>query len=339
MPRLALFAMLLAVPVSVLAGCLAGPYPVPWQAVLGILAGGREYDPAFVTVVVQMRFFRVILAWLVGAGLAMSGVAFQGVLKNPLAEPFTLGVSGGAAFGAAMALGLGWNLGWAGAAFFPGLSVVPLCALAGSLLALAAALALSRGAGGASRETLVLAGIVVSAFLSACISLFKALNEESTASIVFWIMGGFQGRGATDVWLYLPYFGLGTLVVWRYSRELDVLALGEAQAVQLGVDAARVRVRLLAAASIMAGAAVSVCGVIGFVGLAVPHLVRLAFGASSRGLLALSGMLGGTLLVWSDIVARTILPGGAELPVGVVTALLGGPFFLFLLKRRAGNGS
>jgi len=339
MPRLALFAMLLAVPVSVVAGCLAGPYPVPWRAVLGILAGGREYDPAFVTVVVQMRFFRVILAWLVGAGLAMSGVAFQGVLKNPLAEPFTLGVSGGAAFGAAMVLGLGWNLGWAGAAFFPGLSVVPLCALAGSLLALAAALALSRGAAGASRETLVLAGIVVSAFLSACISLFKALNEESTASIVFWIMGGFQGRGATDVWLYLPYFGLGTLVVWRYSRELDVLALGEAQAVQLGVDAARVRVRLLAAASIMAGAAVSVCGVIGFVGLAVPHLVRLAFGASSRGLLALSGMLGGTLLVWSDIVARTILPGGAELPVGVVTALLGGPFFLFLLKRRTGNGS
>ncbi len=198
---------------------------------------------------------------------------------------------------------------------------------------------LGRSAGGASRETLVLAGIVVSAFLSACISLFKAINEESTASIVFWIMGGFQGRGLADVWLYLPWFGLGTLVVWRYSRELDVLSLGDAQAVQLGVAASRVRVLVLAGASLMAGAAVSVCGVVGFVGLAVPHLARLAFGSSSRGLLAWSGLLGGTLLVWSDIVARTILPGGAELPVGVVTALLGGPFFLFLLRKKVGGGA
>jgi len=334
MPRLALFAMLLIAPLTVLAGCLAGPYPAPWSAVLGILAGGREYDPAWV-MVVQMRFYRSLLAWLVGAGLAMSGVAFQGVLRNPLAEPFTLGVSGGAAFGAALAMGLGYT----GATLIPGLSMVPVWALAGALAALGAALVLARGAGGTSRETLVLAGIVVSAFLSACISLFKALNEESVTSVVFWIMGGFQGRGAADVWLYLPYFGLGTLVVWFYSRELDVLALGQAQAVQLGVDAARVRVRILAAASVMAGAAVSVCGVIGFVGLAAPHLARLGFGGGARRQLAVSGMLGGTLLVWSDIVARTILPGGAELPVGVVTALLGGPFFLFLLRKKAGGGA
>jgi iron complex transport system permease protein len=326
--------MLLIGPLTVLAGCLAGPYPAPWSAVLGILAGGREYDPAWV-MVVHMRLYRSVLAWLVGAGLAMSGVAFQGVLRNPLAEPFTLGVSGGAAFGAALAMGLGYT----GATFIPGLSMVPVWALAGALAALGAALVLARGAGGTSRETLVLAGIVVSAFLSACISLFKALNEESVTSVVFWIMGGFQGCGAADVWLYLPYFGLGTLVVWFYSRELDVLALGQAQAVQLGVDAGRVRVRILAAASVMAGAAVSVCGVIGFVGLAAPHLARLGFGGGARRQLAVSGMLGGTLLVWSDIVARTILPGGAELPVGVVTALLGGPFFLFLLRKKAGGGA
>ncbi len=333
--RLLTFLLIAAVPVSVLAGCLAGAYPVPWRAVLGILGGGEGYDAKWVTVVVEMRLYRVILAWLVGAGLAMSGAAFQGALRNPLAEPITLGVSGGAAFGAAVAIGLGWTGSW----LVPGMSIVPLCALAGALAALGAALMLGRSAGGASRETLVLAGIVVSAFLSACISLFKAINEESAASIVFWIMGGFQGRGLADVWLYLPWFGLGTLVVWRYSRELDVLSLGDAQAVQLGVAASRVRILVLAGASLMAGAAVSVCGVVGFVGLAVPHLARLARGSSSRGLLAWSGLMGGTLVVWSDIVARTILPGGAELPVGVVTALLGGPFFLFLLRKKTGGGA
>lgn len=326
--------MLLITPLTVVAGCLAGPYPAPWSAVLGILAGGKEYDPAWV-MVVHMRLYRSVLAWLVGAGLAMSGVAFQGVLRNPLAEPFTLGVSGGAAFGAALALGLGLT----GSAWGPGVSFVPVCAMAGAFLALGAALVLSRGAGGSSRESLVLAGIVVSAFLSACISLFKALNEESVASVVFWIMGGFQGRGAADLWLYLPYFAIGAFVVWRYSRELDVLSLGGTQAAQLGVDASRVRVRVLAAASCMAGAAVAVCGVIGFVGLAVPHLARMGFGGDTRRLLAVSGVLGGTLLVWSDIVARTILPGGAELPVGVVTALLGGPFFLFLLRGRRGGAA
>jgi iron complex transport system permease protein len=198
-------------------------------------------------------------------------------------------------------------------------------------------LALGRaGAGsidGLRRETLVLAGIVVSTFLSALISLLKSLDEESVASIVFWIMGSFQGRGFEHVELAWPYMAVGLgLVLWR-ARELDLLALGEGQARLLGLDAGRSRLWLLVGASLLSGAAVAVSGVIGFVGLVVPHLLRLVLGAGHRTLLPASALLGGLLLLWSDVLARSILPGGAELPVGVVTALLGGPFFCLLLGR------
>ena len=316
---------------------LCGSYPIPARDVLGIIAGavgwpvGHEADPTWTVVVLDLRLSRICLSWLVGAALAVSGVVFQGILRNPLADPFTLGVSTGAAFGASVAIycGLGGAL-----AHFAALDALPLAALAGALLALAAVILLSRVGGYLRRETLVLAGIVVATFLSALISLIKSLDEESVANIVFWIMGTFQGRGWAHVILFIPYFVLALLVIWRYSRELDILSLGETQARQLGMNAGRVRLILLVAASLVAGAAVSVAGVIGFVGLVVPHVVRLIQGAEHRPLLLTSGLLGGFLLLWSDVLARTILPGGAELPVGVVTALLGGPFFCFLLRRK-----
>ena len=327
--------------VSVFIANLFGPFHIPAKDVFSIILSGMGLsdavpaEPTWSVVVLDLRLSRVILSWLVGAALAISGTVYQGILQNPLADPFTLGVSTGAAFGASLVI----YFGLGGALFsMTGLDVLPLAALAGALLALTAVVMLSRVGGYLRRETLVLAGIVVATFLSALISLIKSLDEDSVANIVFWIMGSFQGRTWGHTLLFLPYFIIGLLVIWRYSRELDILSLGEVQARQLGVNSGRIRMVLLVGASLTAGAAVAVSGVIGFVGLVVPHLVRMIQGAEHRPLLVTAGLLGGLLLLWSDVLARTILPDGSELPVGVITALLGGPFFCLLLRRKAREG-
>jgi len=336
-----LAALAFAVLASVVLACGVGSFPAtPGETLRALLqaagfAAGAPVDPGLAVVIVDIRLARVVLAGITGASLAIAGAAFQGVLRNPLADAFTLGVSGGAAFGASLAI----LSGLAGAAALSGDDrALPACALAGALAALVLVLGLSRAGGGPlsslRRETLVLAGIVVSTFLSALISLLKSLDEESVSSIVFWIMGSFQGRGFEHAQLAWPYMLLGAgLVLWR-ARELDVLSLGETQARMLGLDAGRSRLWLLLGASLLSGAAVAVSGVIGFVGLVVPHLVRLALGAGHRRLLPASALLGALLLIWSDVLARSVLPGGAELPVGVVTALVGGPFFCLILARK-----
>jgi iron complex transport system permease protein len=319
------------------AACLAGAYPAsPLEVArvlgraLGLPLAGPD-NPALTAVILDLRLWRGVLAYGVGAALAVAGGVFQGVLRNPLADPFTLGVSGGAAFGAAVSLSLGL------AAASGRLLATPLCALAGAGAALGAVLALSRLGGGMRRETVVLAGIVTATFLSALLSLVKALNEESVAGIVFWIMGGFQGRGKTELVLFAPCFLVGVALVRLYIRELDILLLGETQARQLGVPAGRARLILLTGASLLTAGAVAVSGVIGFVGLLAPHACRRLYGAAHGRLLVHSALCGGALLVLSDLAARTILPGGAELPVGVVTALFGGPFFCMLLLSRPGR--
>lgn len=304
-----------------------------------ILAGlGFNLDPdldsTWVVVVFNIRLSRICLSLLVGMALAVAGTVFQGILRNPLADPFTLGVSTGAAFGGSLALFLGF-----GSTTVLGLGLLPLGSLAGALAALFAVIALGRINGQVRRDTMILAGIVVATFLSALISLIKSLNEESVASIVFWVMGSFQGRSWTHVAFALPYMVGGLVIIWFYSRELDILAMGDTQARQMGVHSDRVRLRLMIGASLLTAGAVSVSGVIGFIGLVMPHLIRMTIGAEHRRLLILSALLGGLALLWSDVVARILLPGGEELPVGVVTALMGGPFFCFLLKRRkVGSG-
>jgi iron complex transport system permease protein len=281
-------------------------------------------------VVLDLRLPRVLLALCSGAGLAVAGAVFQGILRNPLADPFTLGVSGGAAFGAALAI----SLGLAGAVAGFG---IPLAAFAGAIVALAAVLALGRVSGGLDRNTLILAGVVVSALLAALIALIKALDEASVTGIVFWIMGSFQGRGWGELLLLLPGLCGGCLLAFALTGPLDLLSLGDSTARHLGLNARRVRLLLLLAAGAVTASCVAVSGIIGFVGLIVPHLCRLILGAGHKRLLPASALCGALLLLWSDVAARTLLPGGVELPVGVVTALLGGPFFCFLLGR--GHGS
>ena len=283
-------------------------------------------------VVADLRLPRALLSLAAGAGLAVSGAVFQGILRNPLADPFTLGVSGGAAFGAALAI----SLGLTGA--FMGFGL-PLAAFAGAAAALGAVLALGRIGGGLRRETLVLAGVVVSAFLAALIALVKALDEASVTGIVFWIMGSFQGRGWTEAALLAPGLFIGCAVSFLLWREMDMLSLGDRTARHLGLSAARTRLFLLLAAGGITASCVAVSGIIGFVGLIVPHLCRLILGAGHRQTLPAAALCGGLLLLWSDTAARAVLPGGVELPVGVITALLGGPFFCFILGKKLGRSA
>jgi iron complex transport system permease protein len=333
----AILALSLALVVSVALATGIGRMDISWQTVAEVILGKLGFptpalDRTTEVVIWGIRLSRVILAGLVGASLATAGVVFQGLLLNPLADPFTLGVSTGAAFGVALLVMLG-----VGGSFL-GLSPLPLAALVGALGAMAAVLVLSREKGSLRKETLILAGIVVSTFLSALISLVKSLDEESLSAIVFWIMGSFSGRGWIHVGFLIPYAVAGLILAAGHHRELDILALGEEQSHHLGVSVSKVRLKLLLGASLLTAGAVAVSGVIGFVGLVVPHLVRILAGPSHGRLLVLSAFTGALILIWADVVARVLLAGGQELPVGVVTALLGGPFFFYLLKSRRSRG-
>jgi iron complex transport system permease protein len=335
---LGLVALSLALLVSVALATGIGRMDIGWRTVAAVALGKLGFpvhalDRTTEVVIWDIRLSRVMLSGLVGACLATAGVVFQGLLLNPLADPFTLGVSTGAAFGVALLVMLG-----VGGSFL-GLSPLPLGALLGALGAMGAVLVLSRESGGRIRkESLILAGIVVSTFLSALISLVKSLDEESLSAIVFWIMGSFSGRGWIHVGFLLPYAIAGLALAAAYHRELDILAMGEEQSHHLGVAVSKVRMLLLLSASLLTAGAVAVSGVIGFVGLVVPHLVRVLAGPSHGRLLVLSAFTGALIVIWADVVARILLAGGQELPVGVVTALLGGPFFFYLLKSRRTRG-
>ncbi len=312
-----------------------GPFHIPYETIWRIWispidpSAGRGIDDTVRYIAVHVRLGRVCLALTVGGALALAGAVYQGVLLNPLADPFTLGTSAGAAFGASLYILLGWGSGFLG-----GVSLLPVAAFAGALGALYLVYMLGRIDGRLHPATLVLAGIIVSTFLSAWISLLKSLNEDSVSTIVFWILGSFSGKSWTEVVLVFPYLLAGGAAILYYARELDILSLGDIQAQQLGVDVARVRFRLLLAASLITAAAVAVSGIIGFVGLVTPHLVRLAMGPRHRRLLPAVLLAGGLLVLLSDTLARSALPSGEEIPVGVVTAILGGPFFCFLLMHR-----
>lgn len=320
--------------------CLPGPLPLSAREVFHALAvdfgfSTAPQDSAQLLVVNQIRLARVCLSALCGGALAVAGVALQGVLRNPLADPFTLGISAGAACGASLAIALaGSRLRLLGLLGLSQAGLVAPAALAGALLALCGALWLGRGQGSFSRESVILAGIAVAAFLGALVALIKALNEESVTSIVFWIMGSLQGRGWDSLPLLLGTLVPGLLAVALGWRALDVLSLGDEQAAQLGLNVGRARFWLLAGASCMTAGCVAVAGVIGFVGLVVPHVLRLLLGAGHGPLLTGAFFGGGILLIWADVLARSVLDGGQELPVGVVTALLGGPFFAMLVRRR-----
>lgn len=291
-----------------------------WNGLWGTV---ENIDPLYQSVILEVRLPRILTALSVGFGLAVAGTVFQGLLLNPLADPFTLGVSSGAAFGAALALLLGLS--------FLGPASLPLTAFAGAVLTLLAVIRMAGRDGELAPTNLILSGVIVSAILSAGISFIKYMADERVAAIVFWLMGSFVSRTWTDAALTGTVSLLGFAVCLHFARDLNIMSLGMRSARSLGVDTGRVRLILLLTASLMSAVCVSVSGVIGFVGLIMPHLMRLAIGPDNRWLLPASGLGGAFLLLGADTLSRAVLPN--EVPIGVLTALIGGPVFCWLFSR------
>ncbi len=286
----------------------------------------RSPDDVQAAIFLDLRLSRAVLAFLVGAALALSGAVLQGYFRNPMADPFVVGVSSGASLGAVVASALGFEaaaFGFSGPgllAFLSGLGIVSLV------------YALSLRRGGFKVETILLTGIAAGALASALTSFFLFMRSDSYDQAVFWLLGSFQladwGQAATIG----PWVAAGLLASLWLARDMDLLALGDETAQALGCPVRRVRKAFLGISALLAALAVAVSGVIGFVGLVVPHWVRIIIGPSHRALFAASALAGGTFLLYCDLLARNLL--AAELPIGVITAAVGAPFFLYLLHKK-----
>ena len=279
------------------------------------------------TIVWDFRLARALLAAITGAALGGAGAAFQGLFRNPLADPFVIGASSGAALGATLAITLGWSFA------FLNFRPVPLAAFAGALLAVGLAYLISQVNGQVTIMTLLLAGTALSSLFAAGVSLLMIFSGEDMVNVYYWLLGGFAGRSWDDLWLTLPYVFIGLTGLLLLSRPLDALAFGEETAQGLGIPVQQVRLSIVLLAALATAAAVASSGIIAFVGLVSPHIARLLWGPVHGRLLPTSALLGAALLVLADSVARTLL-APMELPVGILTALLGAPFFLYLLRTQ-----
>ena len=280
------------------------------------------FDARQAAIVWELRVPRMVLAALVGATLSLAGGAYQGVFRNPLADPYLLGVAAGAGLGATLAI----------VSMGSGSALVPIAAFLGAIGAVAAAYALGAAAGGRrSGATLILAGVAVAAFLTAAQTFVQQQNADSIREVYSWILGRLGTAGWSEVAMMTPYAAISAVVILTHRRLLDVLSVGDEEARALGVRPERVRVAVVVAATVGTAGAVAVSGLIGFVGIVVPHVVRLMVGASYRAILPLSIVCGSAFLVVADLVARSVI-GPAEVPIGVITAFVGGPFFLIVLR-------
>jgi iron complex transport system permease protein len=320
---------------AALAGILVGPAALAPGRVMAALADrlplisvDSGLSDREVAILFELRLPRVVLALLVGAVLSVSGGAYQGVFRNPLADPYLLGVAAGAGLGATLAIVTAGS----------GSLLVGVAAFVGAVAAVVAAYGLGAAAGGRrTGSTLILAGVAVAAFLTAAQTFVQQRNTDAIREVYSWILGRLGTAGWQEVLLLLPYAGVGITVVLLHRRLLDALAVGEEEARTLGVRPERVRIIVVLAATLATAGAVAVSGLIGFVGIIVPHAVRLLVGGSYRVILPLSVLGGGAFMVVADLVARSVL-SPAEVPIGVVTAFIGGPFFLLVLRTSTRGG-
>lgn len=293
-----------------------------FQSIFGQKTIGDETERL---IIFSLRFPRIIMAGLVGAGLSVSGATLQALLRNPLADPYILGVSSGSAVGAIVAILLGLSTSSFG---------LPLASFLGAIITIFVVFYFGKQDGKIHPNTLLLAGVIIGSFLSAIIMFFISISpKEELHTIIFWLMGDFSFSNLRIISIILPYLLLGISGIYLLSRSLNLIISGEETAVQLGVDVERVKMLSYLLASLITAASVSVCGLIGFVGLIVPHSIRLLLGADHRLLIPSSALLGASFLIASDTIARTLFPY-TELPVGVITAAFGGPFFIYILKTR-----
>lgn len=310
-----------------------GPVAIPPNVIFKILLSRLpfatievDWPSTFNTILYQIRLPHTALIALTGMALGASGAAYQGLFRNPLADPYIIGVASGAGLAAVLTMSIQWP------STTLGLITIPAAAFTGALITVGIVYLFARVGRTTPITTLILAGVAVSTFTSALTSLIMLLSTDELYRAIAWLMGGSALGGWPPVLAALPYLFVGLAVLIFLGRPLNVLQFGDEQALQLGLNVERYKLVIVVASSLVAATAVSFSGIIGFIGLVVPHLVRLLWGPDYRRLIPLATIVGGIVLLASDIVARTIL-APRELPVGIVTAVIGAPFFLWLLRR------
>ncbi|MBE0430189.1 MAG: iron chelate uptake ABC transporter family permease subunit [Dehalococcoidia bacterium] len=339
---LALAGLLLVV---IIFAATLGSVPIPFAATFQILLselpsvsiapssvevlGGQLSLEVVRTIILDIRLPRIVLAGLVGAALAIAGATYQGLFRNPLADPYLLGVASGAGLGATVAMLIPMALPWM--AF----GAVPVLAFVGAAGAVTVVYMLARVGKTLPATTLILAGVALAAFLSSITSYLMIISGKELVGIVFWLLGGLHLARWSEIWVVLPVVLAGFVVIWLHARPLNVMQLDEEQAQQLGINVQRVKITLLITATAITSAAICFTGPIGFVGIIVPHAVRLIWGPDHRWLLPLSMLVGAVFLIVADTLARSLIPP-TGMPVGIITAFCGAPFFLYLLRRRKG---
>ncbi len=323
---LALFPLVVAALFSLAFGSVWIPIPQVWAILTG--QGGQA---TFQTILLDIRLPRTLLVLITGMALAGSGATYQGLFRNPLADPYLIGVASGAGLGAVAAMSIRWPY------TSMGLFIVPFAAFLTGLLTVFIVYRLAKVGGAVPTTNLILAGVAVSSFATALTSFLRLRSTGEVRRAISWLLGGFSLGGWEAVFALLPYVmvGLGVLLLSSYA--LNLLQFGDEQAQQLGLDVQRAKIILLAASSLVTAAAVAFSGIIGFVGLIIPHVARIWWGSDYRRLLPLSILLGGSALLFADLLARIVL-APQELPVGIVTALAGAPFFLWVLRRSRNMG-
>jgi cobalamin transport system permease protein len=323
-------ALLVIIAVATAIGSVKIPLPTTTKILVGQLPFvniEQTWSSSLNTIIIDIRLPRIILAGLVGAALAVAGATYQGLFRNPLADPYLIGVAQGAALGASIGflLPIAWNLSSFG--------IIPVFAFAGAIVATIVVYLLARVGKTLPVTTLILAGVALSALLQSIVSYLVISSNEKMHGILFWLMGSFSMSQWSEVDVVLPYVVAGTAIIIIFARLLNVMQLDEEQAQQLGVNVERYKIILLAAATLITAASVSFVGTIGFVGIIIPHAVRLIWGADHRFLLPFSVLVGAIFMTLADLISRTLL-APTEIPIGVITAVFGAPFFLYLLRRR-----
>ena len=323
----ALFILLIAITLAVAA---VGSTEISFTTIYQILLDKIPFlhvDPTWAAsaeiILMSIRLPRIILAGLVGAALAVAGTTYQGLFRNPLADPYLIGVAQGAGLGAI----LGFLLP------LPFQAAIPVLAFVGAIAAVTIVYSIARVGKSLPMTTLILAGVALGAFLEAIISYLLIISGDRLHAIVTWLLGTFSMANWWQVGMVLPYIIIGLIVIWLYARPLNVMQLDEEQAQQLGINVEQVKLILLAAATLITAAAVCFCGIIGFVGIIIPHAMRLIWGPDHRFLLPLAALSGACFLILADTAARTIV-SPTEIPIGVITAFVGAPFFLYLLRKK-----
>jgi len=311
------------------ASLLMGTAEVSFHKIMALVSGSLDPDDPARLIILRIRLPRIILAGLAGFSLALGGVVFQALLRNPLADPFILGVSSGSAFGAIIGIVLGFT-------FSAG---IPLMSFAGALLTVYLVLAIGTRRMGMESSTILLTGVILNAFFTAVIMFFISIATDSRLhTMLFWLYGDLSQTRYASLIILTPALIVTSVILFSFSRELNLITTGEEIALQLGVDVEKAKKTCLVLVSLVIGLVVSFSGLIGFVGLIVPHLARMAFGSDHRLLLPVASLGGATFLIAADTLARLLI-SPSELPVGVITAFMGAPFFLYLLRVKGSQWS